>query len=285
MIWIQEGNPALFFGFALSRFDGMQEWQFYLHLFEGIMKACTKIGVLALAATANLSFAKETKLTTDMQKASYAIGQQIGENMKNQGVDVDVAVLAESMTEALAGKKSRLTDEESRAAMQSLQEKVKAKHAQLALKNKDDGEKFLTENGKKKGIVTTTTGLQYEVVKEGKGATPKEGAKVKVHYKGTLLDGKEFDSSYKRNAPAEFGVNDVIPGWTEALKLMKVGSMYNLTIPSKLAYGEHGQGPIPPNSVLKFQVELLEILPETPVVSEPAKATAKAAEKTTSAKK
>ena len=240
------------------------------------MKVSTKIGVLALTTSASLSFAKETKLATDMQKASYAIGQQIGENMKTQGVEVDVAVLAESMTEALAGKKSRLTEDESRAAMQVLQEKVKAKHAALALKNKDEGEKFLAENAKKKGIVTTSSGLQYEITKEGKGAIPKDGAKVKVHYKGTLLDGKEFDSSYKRNTPAEFGVNDVIPGWTEALKLMKVGSVWNLTIPAKLAYGEHGQGPIPPNSVLKFQVELLDIVPE---------AAAPAAEKTPAASK
>lgn len=226
------------------------------------MKISTKLSLVALMASTSLALAKESKLQTDMDKASYSIGQQIGTNMKEQGVEVDVKIVAEAMTEALAGKKSRLNDEESQKAMQSLQEKVRAKQAEMAKKNKEDGEKYLADNAKKANIKTTASGLQYEVVEEGKGEIPKDGAKVKVHYKGTLISGKEFDSSYKRNEPAEFGVNDVIPGWTEALKLMKVGSKWNLTIPSRLAYGEHGQGPIPPNSVLKFEVKLLEIVPE-----------------------
>jgi FKBP-type peptidyl-prolyl cis-trans isomerase len=228
------------------------------------MKQSTKLSLLALITGSSLALAKETKLKSDKEKASYAIGQQIGDNMRNQGVEIDVNVLAESITEALAGKKSRLTEEESHKAMQVLQEKVRARQADMAKQNKDKGEKYLAENGKKTGVVTTTSGLQYEVTKEGKGEIPKDGAKVKVHYEGTLLDGKEFDSSYKRKTPAEFGVNEVIPGWTEALKLMKVGSVWNLTIPSRLAYGEHGQGPIPANSVLKFKVELLEVLPTPP---------------------
>ncbi len=243
------------------------------------MRVSTKIGVLALTTSASLAFAGETKLKEDSEKASYSIGRQIGENMRNQGVEVDVAALSDGLKEALDGKKSRLTEEESHKAMQALQDKVKAKQAQKALKNKEEGEKYLATNTKKKGVVTTASGLQYEVSKEGKGAMPKDGSRVKVHYKGTLLDGTEFDSSYKRNEPAQFGVNEVIPGWTEALKLMKVGSVWNLTIPSKLAYGEHGQGPIPANSVLKFQVELLEVLPEK------APANTEAPEHKTSAKK
>ena len=227
------------------------------------MKTARKLGVMALVATsASLSFGAETKLETDSQKASYAIGHQIGENMRSQGVNVEVSVLGEGLQEGLTGKKSRITEEDTQKAMMALQETAKKNQAKMAESNKAEGEKFLAENGKKKGVVTTTSGLQYEVVKDGKGAMPKDGARVKVHYKGTLLDGTEFDSSYKRKQPAEFGVNEVIPGWTEALKLMKVGSTWNLAIPAKLAYGEHGQNPIPPNSVLKFQVELLDIVPE-----------------------
>jgi FKBP-type peptidyl-prolyl cis-trans isomerase len=226
------------------------------------MNVSTKFGVLAFATSATLSFAKEVELKTDIQKASYAIGQQIGENMKNQGVEVDVNVLAESMNEVFAGKKGRLTDEEMQKAMKTLQETATANKAKVALKNKEEGEKHLAENGKKKGVVTTASGLQYEITKEGKGAIPKENSTVKVHYRGTFINGKEFDSSYKHNSPAEFPVGGVIPGWTEALKLMKVGSTWNLTVPARLAYGEHGSGPIPGNSVLKFQVELLDIVPE-----------------------
>lgn len=230
------------------------------------MRFSSKVGCFVLFMSANVSLAKdakqghEMKLETDMQKASYAIGRQIGESMKSQGVEVDVAILADSMKEALAGTKSRMTEEESHKSMQTLQAKVREKAAQDAKKNIEEGDKYLAENAKKKGVKTTSSGLQYEVVKEGKGAVPSETSRVKVHYQGTLLNNKEFDSSYKRNEPAEFGVNEVIPGWTEALKLMKVGSVYNLTIPSKLAYGEHGQGGIPPNSVLKFKVELLDIV-------------------------
>lgn len=249
------------------------------------MKSSMKLGMLVLAASSSLALAKETKLETDVQKASYTIGQQIAENMKSQGVEVDVAVLAESMNEAFSGKKSRMTEEESSKAMDALKVAARANQTKMANANKEEGEKFLAENAKKKGVTTTPSGLQYEVVKEGTGAIPKDGAKVKVHYKGTLLNGKEFDSSYKRNQPAEFGVNEVIPGWTEALKLMKVGSTWNLAIPSKLAYGEHGQGPIPANAVLKFQVELLEIIPEKPATSAPAAKKDKAVEEKKSAKK
>ncbi len=241
------------------------------------MRFFSKIGGLVLVLGANTSLAtdakgKDMKLETDNQKASYAIGRQIGESMKSQGVEVDVDVLASSMKEALAGTKSRLSEEEAHKALQGLQAKVKERMLAEAKKTQEEGDKYLAENAKKKGVKTTASGLQYEVVKEGKGPAPKDNETVKVHYQGTLINDKEFDSSYKRNEPAEFGINQVIPGWTEALKLMKVGSTYNLTIPAKLAYGEHGQGSIPPNSVLKFKVELLEIVKQK---EEPKKAKAK----------
>ena len=199
-------------------------------------------------------------LKTDVQKASYAIGQQIGGQFKAQDIEVDVGVLTTSIQEAMKGQKSRLSEADSRAALEKLQESVKKKMTEKATQNKEKGKKFLEENKKKQGVVTTKTGLQYEVVKEGKGQSPKDDSKVKVNYAGTLLDGTEFDSSYARNEPAEFQVNQVIPGWTEALKLMKVGSVYNLTIPSELAYGESHPGKIPPNSVLKFKSFLYHLL-------------------------
>lgn len=215
---------------------------------------------IAIAAAGCQVGAKDVPLNTDQQKASYAIGQQIGRQMKSQGVKVDVDALAMSISDALAGKKSRLTEEEMQKAMQSMQEAVMKEQAEEGKKNREKGEAFLKENMKKQGVKTTKSGLQYEVIKEGKGASPKASDKVKVHYRGTLLDGTEFDSSYARNAPAEFPLNAVIPGWTEGLQLMKPGALYKLYVPGDLAYGERGRPSIPSNSVLIFEVELLEIL-------------------------
>jgi FKBP-type peptidyl-prolyl cis-trans isomerase len=217
---------------------------------NSVLKVSLLSGVVCMAGQVS---AKDIELKTDSQKASYAIGQQIGHNMKEQNLEVDVDVLSESIKEAFAGKKERMTQEEMAQSLQKMQQT-------MVTKQKAEGEKFLTENKKKKGVITTKSGLQYEVVTEGKGPMPTDTSMVKVHYKGTFLDGKEFDSSYSRNEPAEFPVNGVIPGWTEALKLMKVGSEYNLTVPSALAYGERGNGRIPPNTVLKFNVKLLEIV-------------------------
>ena len=219
------------------------------------------MGLLALMPASVLlaQGAQKVELKTDLQKASYSIGQQIGTNMKSQGIEIDVDILGTSIKDALAGTPSRLSDEEMQGALTKMQQKVQEQQKVIAEKNKQVGDKYLTENKKKKNIVTTASGLQYEVVKEGKGAIPGTDSHVKVHYAGTLLDGKEFDSSYKRNQPAEFAVGGVIPGWTEALKLMKEGSIWNLTIPADLAYGERGRPGIPPNSVLLFKVELLEI--------------------------
>jgi len=204
--------------------------------------------------------AKDSSLKTDKQKVSYSIGQQIGQNMKAQGLDIDVDALSMSLSDALEGRESRLSEEEMRSAMQSMQEEMRKKQMEATSQNKGIGEGYLAENKKKKGVQVTASGIQYEILTKGNGKSPKKTDRVKVHYKGTLIDGTEFDSSYKRNQPAEFSVSGVIAGWTEALQLMKVGAKWRLHIPSHLAYGERGRPSIPPNSVLIFEVELLEIL-------------------------
>jgi len=202
---------------------------------------------------------KNSTPKTDEEKVSYAIGQQIGQSLKMQGMEPDVSMMAASIKDAVEGKEPKLSQEEMQKAMMSMREKMMAKAEAEAKTNEEKGKKFLEENKAKPNVKTTDSGLQYEVVEEGKGAKPGDKSIVKVHYKGTLVDGSEFDSSYKRNEPAEFPVNGVIPGWTEALKMMKAGSKYKLYIPPELAYGPQGRPGIPPNSVLIFDVELLEV--------------------------
>lgn len=199
------------------------------------------------------------KLESDQQKASYAIGRQIGENMKSQSVTVDITSLSAGLEDALGGKESRLKPDEMQAAMAKFQESVMKKRQDETEKSRKAGQEFLEKNKAKSGVKVTSSGLQYEVVKEGTGKMPKDTDTVKVHYTGTLIDGTKFDSSVDRGEPAEFPVGGVIPGWTEALKLMKVGSKWKLAIPSELAYGAQGRPGIPPDSVLLFDVELLEI--------------------------
>ena len=199
-------------------------------------------------------------LKSDVQKSSYAIGQQIGREIKGQGIEVDTDAIAMSIQDAMAGKESRLTMAEMQQVMQRMNEKMMSKQAESGKENKTKGEKFLADNKSKKGIQSTASGLQYEVLKEGKGPKPKDTDQVKVNYKGTLMDGTEFDSSYKRGEPAQFPVGGVIKGWTEALKLMPVGSKWKLYIPSDLAYGERGRPGIPASSMLTFEVELMEIV-------------------------
>lgn len=224
---------------------------------------CTFLLALAIFGTACDKFKSGGSLSTDEQKTSYAIGQQIGQqvaqNFKSQNVKVDADVLGNSIADVIKGVKPRMTPEEMQATLMKMRETVMAKTQEQGKENKAKGTAFLEENKKKAGVKTTASGLQYEVVTEGKGKVPKATSQVKVHYKGTLIDGTEFDSSYRRNEPAQFPVNGVIKGWTEALQLMKVGSKYKLYIPSDLAYGESGRPGIPPNSVLLFEVELLAI--------------------------
>lgn len=218
-----------------------------------------KLG-LAMAAALLMVVGCTKKLDSDKKKASYAIGQQIGQNLKSQSIEIDADVLAMAITEAVAGKESKLTKEQVQEAMQKLQESSIKKQQETAETNKKKGMEFLDKNKTAEGVKVTNSGLQYQVVTEGSGAVPKADDVIKAHYKGTLVTGEQFDSSYDRGTPAEFPVKGVIPGWTEALQMMKTGSKFKLWIPPELAYGPSPRPGIPANSVLSFEVELLEIV-------------------------
>ena len=225
------------------------------------LRALTGACVIALAGSA---FAVELK--NDKDKNSYMVGMDIARGIAPIKDELNLDVMMAAVKDSFEGKKAALTDEEAQTLRGALQQKMAAKQqaerTAAVEKNKAEGEKFLAANKAKPGVKTTASGLQYEVIKEGDGAQPKVNSQVKVHYRGTLTDGKtEFDSSYARNEPATFALNQVIPGWTEGLQLMKAGGKYKFYIPSNLAYGENGQGPvIGPNATLVFEVELLEIL-------------------------
>ena len=198
------------------------------------------------------------------QRSSYSIGADIGSNFKRQGIEVDVKAMAAGLADAIAGK-PQLTEAEMKETLNSfrmqMMEKMQAKQKAAGATNLKDGEAFLAANGKKEGVKTTPSGLQYKVVKTGNGKdSPKATDTVKVHYHGTLIDGSVFDSSVERGEPVSFPLNGVIPGWTEGVQLMKVGDKFQFVVPSKLAYGEQGAGgKIGPNSTLIFDVELLSI--------------------------
>ncbi|UOF01585.1 FKBP-type peptidyl-prolyl cis-trans isomerase [Bdellovibrio bacteriovorus] len=218
------------------------------------------VGGLVVAALGfTTACQKKVKLDTDMKKASYAIGQQIGGNLKQQNIDFDADALAQALKDASAGK-NEMSKEDMQAAMMKLQEMAMKKQQEAADTNAKAGKDFLEKNKSAANVKTTASGLQYIVEKEGTGASPKKEDVVKVHYKGTLTNGEQFDSSYDRGQPAEFPVGGVIPGWTEALQLMKVGGKSKLFIPPELAYGPSGRPGIPPNSVLVFEVELIDIV-------------------------
>lgn len=207
-------------------------------------------------------------MTTEKDKLSYALGSDMGKRLKASNVDVDPAVLERGMRDALTGAKPLMSEEEIRAtisgAQKDLQQKQMAVAKELGDKNKKEGDTFLAENKGKEGVVTLPSGLQYKVVKNGDGPKPTPADTVVCNYRGTLINGKEFDSSYARNQPTSFPVNRVIKGWTEALQLMPVGSKWQLFIPPNLAYGERGAGTdIGPNSTLIFEVELLSIQGKT----------------------
>lgn len=221
-------------------------------------KTFNRIGVLGFLLPLVFIFGCEKKLDTDEKKASYAIGQQIGKNLKQQNISFDAAILAQSLKDAGEGK-SKLTNEEIQAAMMKLQEMSIKKSQEQAETNKKSAQEFLDKNKSAEGVKVTASGLQYVVLKEGDGKKPSKDDTVKCHYTGTLTNGEKFDSSVDRGQPADFPVSGVIPGWTEALQLMKVGSKYKLFVPPELAYGAQGRPGIPPNSVLVFEVELLEI--------------------------
>jgi FKBP-type peptidyl-prolyl cis-trans isomerase FklB len=231
------------------------------------MRFFVAIAVCVLFCSCDSMSQQKAKLKTKQDSASYSIGVDIGRNMKKQEIELDLNVLLAGMKDAMAaGGKIQLTDEQMQAVLQSFQaelmQKMQAKRAKESEEAIAQGKKFLEENAKKGDVKTTASGLQYKVIKANAGGkTPVDTSTVRVHYKGTLINGTEFDSSYKRGQPTEFPVNGVIKGWTEALKLMKTGEKYQLFIPADLAYGAQGAPPsIPGNSTLIFEVELLEIV-------------------------
>ncbi|HAG49807.1 MAG: hypothetical protein A2X87_01960 [Deltaproteobacteria bacterium GWC2_42_51] len=227
---------------------------------KALLIALVGIALVACQTSAD----DKTVLKNEKDKISYSIGINIGTNFKNQSIDVDVDALVKGIKDAISGNKTLLSEKEVQETLTAFQNDMRTKQAErakaMAEKNKKEGETFLTENKKKEGIKTAANGLQYKIIKEGSGKKPKSTDTVTVHYRGTTIDGTEFDSSYKRGEPTSFPVNEVIPGWTEALQLMPVGSKWQLFIPSNLAYGERGAGPqIGPNATLLFEVELISI--------------------------
>lgn len=217
--------------------------------------------VAGIAPVLALQLACERKpsLNNDKAKLSYAIGQNIAQNIKAQNIDLDPKVVGYAVASGLKGDKPEVTPEEQQKAIQALQQQAQSKMMADAEKNKAISTEFLARNKAKGTVKTTSTGLQYEVMKEGKGKKPTLKDKVKVHYTGTLVTGAKFDSSHDRGQPAEFPLNGIIKGWQEALQLMPEGSVYKLYIPPELAYGAQAQPGIPPFSVLVFDVELLEV--------------------------
>lgn len=219
------------------------------------------ISLFLLCACTPKSTSTDIPLDTDEKKMSYAIGHQFGQSLKAQNIKADVDVIAMSIRDVLSSEGNiRMTNEEMFGAIQNMRQQALEGQRKQAETNLKAGQDFLEKNKSKEGVTQTESGLQYQVEKMGDGPKPTADSVVKVHYKGTLISGEEFDSSYTRGSPAQFPVNEVIPGWTEALQLMPVGSKWKLFIPSQLAYGRQIQGKIPANSTLIFEVELLEII-------------------------
>ncbi len=218
---------------------------------------------VCLFSAVSLYAAEEVTLKTPKEKLSYIIGAQIGNDLKSQSIDVDPALVNRGLQDSIMGNKLLIGDQEAKDIIAAYQkeraEKMAEERKKLGEKNKQEGAAFLAENKKKEGIKTLPSGLQYKVIKEGTGKTPKATDTVVTQYKGALINGTEFDSSYKRGEPATFPVNGVIRGWTEALQLMKEGSKWQIVVPPELAYGEQGAGPIGPNATLIFEVELVSV--------------------------
>ena len=219
--------------------------------------------ILAMGLAAASAHADDKDILKDQKaKVSYGYGVNLGTQWKQQEMEIDIDLLLRGVKDAMAGKETLMTEPEIRQTMMTFQQEHRArqmeKRKQLGEKNKTDGEKFLAENKTKEGVKTLPSGLQYKVLVEGSGESPKETDTVSVNYRGTFVDGKEFDSSYKRGQPATFALNGVIKGWTEALLLMKPGAKWQLFIPPDLAYSERGYGSqIGPNAALIFEIELI----------------------------
>ncbi len=240
-----------------------------------VLAACGGEKSVETAPAAAAKPAAETAVLESLdQRLSYIVGENMASQFARDGIQLDVNALSLAVKDVQAGSTSRLSEEDKQATIAEIQkrgqEQQKAELEAIANKNKADGEAYMAENAKKEGVVTTASGLQYKEVTAGEGEAPAAEDTVTVHYKGTLIDGTVFDSSYERGQPATFPVSGVIPGWVEALQLMNVGDKFELVIPSDLAYGPGGTGPvIGPNSTLVFEVELLEV---TKAQAEPAAA-------------
>ena len=239
-----------------------------------VMAVCIVLCSTEMVIAQELMPLKEQK-----EKVSYSLGVNIGKSMKRDSIDVSPDLLAQGIKDGLTGAKTLLTDEEMAGTLTALQQNVVTKRTEarkaLGEKNLKEGEQFLAENAKKEGVVTQSSGLQYKIITDGTGKKAKSTDTVTVHYRGTLINGTEFDSSYKRNEPATFPLQNVMPGWAEGVSLMKVGSKWQLFIPSKLAYGEEGAGDvIGPNATLIFEVELLgakDVAATNPAAKQPSK--------------
>ncbi len=215
---------------------------------------------LMMAIQVTVQAQDSTPLETNAQKFSYGVGLQIGQQLKRQGLSsVDVRAIAAAIEDVLEGRDMRVSMEDMQVAATAYQNELNAEKLAQGDKNKAAGEKFLSENGSREGIVVLDSGLQYRVIESGAGESPTETDTVVVHYRGRLLDGTEFDSSYGRGEPTEFGVTQVIPGWQQILQIMPVGSKWEVWIPAPLAYGTRGAATIGPNETLHFEIELIEI--------------------------
>lgn len=221
-----------------------------------------------IAATAALAssfaLAQTEELETPEDRLSYTIGMDIGQSLSGQDMPLDIEILMQGLRASYLGEETLLTQEEALAEreqfIQRRQQQLAEQRGEEARVNAEEGEAFLAANAGKDGVEVTDSGLQYRVITEGEGASPDADDRVTVHYRGKLINGVEFDSSYDRGEPATFGLNQVIPGWTEGVQLMKEGAKYEFFVPSDLAYGEQGRpGPIGPNATLIFEVELLEV--------------------------
>jgi len=233
-----------------------------------MMKRCLLLTLLPGLLAVGTSAADAAADADSKTKFSYGLGLSLGSNLKRNGVDpgeVDLDQFIRGFKDA-AGGNAQMSESDARNAIMAYQNEARKR---MAENNKKAAEAFLAANKSKEGVVTTASGLQYKVLSDGAGESPKADDQVTVHYKGTLLDGTEFDSSYKRGQPATFGVGQVIKGWTEALQLMKPGAKWQLFIPPDLAYGEAGRPGIPPNSLLQFEVELLSVQTQAAVTVAP----------------
>jgi FKBP-type peptidyl-prolyl cis-trans isomerase FklB len=226
------------------------------------MRNVSLAAALAVLLPAVPAFAADAgpDLSTTKARISYAVGFQVGHSLKNDGMDVDPAIIAVAIGDVLAGKEPQVTPENMQAAMDDLEKERAAAQAKAADENKKKGAEYLAKHGKEKGVVTTKSGLEYKVIEAGKGKQPSPEDKVTVNYRGTLLSGEEFDSSYSRGEPATFPIHGVIKGWQEVLPLMKEGAKWEVAIPSDLAYGDRGTGHgIGPGETLLFTIELIKV--------------------------